>query len=87
MAIQVNTPAFECDALHFKSQPLLERVLAWHTDSASCADDAMPRQSLERVEGSNDLPRGSRRSGGGGDLSVGGDLSAGNPPYFVGEDD
>jgi hypothetical protein len=87
MPVQVNAPAAEADAFHFQQQPLLERVLTWHTDSASCADYAMPRQSVERVESSNDLSRSSWKSGRGGDLSIGGDVSAGNFPDLVREYD
>jgi len=87
MPVQVNAQASECDALHFQSQPLLERVLAWHTDRASCADYTVPRQSVIRVESPNYLARGSWKSGRGGDLSIGGDFSSRNVPDLVCEDD
>jgi hypothetical protein len=86
MPVQVDAPTFECDALHLQPQPLLERILARHTDSASSADHTMPWQSMEGVEGSDHLPGGSRKSGREGDLSIGRDLSAGNLPNLAGED-
>jgi len=76
MTVQIHAPAAKGDALHLQQEPLLERVLARHADCATRPDDTMPRQSLERAEGANHLSRGSRRSGGGGDLAVGGHLSS-----------
>jgi hypothetical protein len=87
MPVQVDAPAAKADALHFQPQPLLERVLARHANGPSSADHTMPRQSVEGVESPNHLPGGSRKSGREGDLSIGRDLSAGNLPYLVGEDD
>jgi hypothetical protein len=87
MPVQVNAPASKGDALHLQPQPLLERILAWHTDRTSSADHTMPWQSMEGVESSDHLPRGSRKSGGGGDLSISRDLSARYLPDLVREDD
>jgi hypothetical protein len=85
MPIQVDAPARERDALHFEPQPLFERVLTWRADRAAGADHTVPRQSVERVESPNHLSRGSWKSSRGGDLSVGGDLSARNLPNRVRE--
>jgi hypothetical protein len=76
MTVQIHAPAAKGDTLHFQQKPLLEGVLARHADGATRADDTMPWQSLERAEGANHLSRGSRRSGGGGDLTIGGHLSS-----------
>jgi len=74
MPVHVHARAAKLDALHFQPEPLLQRVLARYADSASSADHAVPRQSVERPESANHLPRGSWKSGGGGDLSIGGHL-------------
>ena len=74
MPVHIHAPAAKCDALHLKPEPLFEPILTGYADSASSPEHAVPRQSVERMESSNHLPRGSRKSGGGGDLSVGGHL-------------
>ena len=75
MPVHIHAAAAKGDALHFKQQPLLERVLAGHADRASSAQHAMPGQAVEGAESPNHLPRGAGKSSGGGDLSVGGHLA------------
>jgi hypothetical protein len=43
MPIHINAPAAKDDAFHFKPEPLLERILARHTDGASRAHHTVPR--------------------------------------------
>jgi hypothetical protein len=76
MTFQIHAAAAKGDALHFQQKPLLEGMLARYANRAASAHHAVPRQSFERAEGANYLPRSSRRSGGGGDLSIGGHLSS-----------
>lgn len=74
MAVNVDAPPAKGDSLQFEPQPLFERIFARHSDRAARAHYAMPGQSLECVEGSNHLARGSRKTGGRGDLSIAGHL-------------
>jgi hypothetical protein len=76
MPVHIDSAAAKGDAFHLQPEPLLEPVLARYADNASSAQHAVPGQSVERVQRPNYLPRGSRKSGGGGDLSIGGDLSS-----------
>ena len=71
MPVHIHAPAAKGDAFHFKAEPLLEPVLAWYADGSSRAEHTVPRQSVERVESPNHLPRRARKSGCSGDLSVG----------------
>jgi hypothetical protein len=87
MPVHIHAPTAKCDALHLKAEPLLQPILAGYADGASSPEHSVPRQSVKRVESPNYLPRGSRKSGRGGDLSVSCHLPFGNLPDRVRKND
>ncbi len=79
VVFHADARATEADAFEFEELPLLLGFFGRQADAAAGADYAVPgKHAAGRVEYLGDLAVVARVSGGGGDLTVGGDFTGGD---------
>ncbi len=81
--LHVDTCPSKRYALHLQPESLFGAVFTSQLDRAARSQHAMPRQSLNLLENTNDLSRGARPSGGAGDAAVAGYLTARQGTYAL----
>ena len=78
MLFHVHAQADEGDALTLEQESLFGALDSRQQNLASGAEDALPRQAARSVQRPHHLPCGARKTGGVGDVAIGGDFAPRN---------
>ena len=71
MEFHVDAHSAKCDPFHLQAEALLGSLFSGQFDGSARTDDAMPGQSRDLLQDPDDLPGGTRPTGGSGNRTIG----------------